>query len=66
MREGLTPKGREFFDLMKEGRVLGAYESDFKEHFKDVVLKQFLEIGNSIFFRLSVVRKITKENPSSR
>lgn len=39
LREGLTPKGREFFDLMKEGKVLGAYESDFTEHFKDVVLK---------------------------
>lgn len=50
LREGLTPKGREFFDLMKEGKVLGAYESDFTEHFKDVVLKQDSDNQKLYFF----------------
>ena len=50
MREGQTPKGREFFDLMKEGTVLGAYENNFKEHFKDVVLKQTFGDRKLYFF----------------
>ena len=56
-RAGLTPKGREFFDLMKEGKVLGAYESDFKDHFKDVVLKEEISNGRKRYYFSFVGRK---------
>src|SRR5262245_25675011 len=49
MRAGLTPRGRAFFDLMKSEKVLGAYESDFKTYFDDVVLKQEFD-GRKLYF----------------
>ena len=56
LRDGLTPKGREFFDLMKAGKVLGCYERDFQKHFRDVVLKQESD-GSKLYFFSFVGRK---------